>query len=159
MINWDTAGISVTAPAADGAIEQEQMQPLPWRASPENFHAWVASAPIKALRLFSTTVVKRELDFRLQGRRPYWEVVEKNGLTEFRLQIEAGSLWSLLWEFVGLDSSEGTTWRVCPHCGKIFYPKRKDQTYCTKEQQALASKRDWARRYRLEERARKVGGR
>jgi hypothetical protein len=66
---------------------------------------------------------------------------------QFRLVVGMDSLWDGIWQLFGWDTV-GISWRHCPHCQHIFYPKRHDQYYCSPRQQALASKRAYAARRR-----------
>lgn len=88
-------------------------------------------------------LVREELDLHTAARTTTWLRYEGG----FRPMLKAKGLLFMIWEFFGLDTAT-TEWRRCPHCQRLFYPKRRDQFYCTPRQQALASKRAYARRRR-----------
>lgn len=94
------------------------------------------------------TLVRGELDLHTAGRTTTW--VRYDG--GFKPMLKAKGLLFMIWEFFGLDTAT-TEWRRCPHCQRLFYPKRRDQFYCTPRQQALASKRAYAARRRAEEKS------
>ncbi|MGH9533817.1 MAG: hypothetical protein ACRD2E_03050 [Terriglobales bacterium] len=95
-------------------------------------------------------IVLGELNRQAEGRRPAWEWVEdaEQHRPGFRPVFTMTSLWAAIWEMFGWDTMREVTWRICPHCETLFYPPRKDRFYCTHEEQAKASKRNYARRTR-----------
>lgn len=105
--------------------------------------------PERWLRHWAAMFIKSELDGHSAQREPVWcwKGSEETRVW-FELKLALNSLWEGVWELLALDMAQPLGWRVCPHCGKLFYPPRKDRFYCTTEQQALASKRDWARKTR-----------
>jgi hypothetical protein len=70
------------------------------------------------------------------------EKSEENQPTGFQLTLKANSLWAAMWELFARDTV-GLGWRVCVHCGRLFYPPRKDRYFCTSELQQRYSKRHW----------------
>jgi hypothetical protein len=95
-------------------------------------------------------LVGRELNLHTAGSATAWI---RSGVG-FRPILRVSSLWSVIWEFLGLDTAT-ISWRRCPHCQRLFYPRRRDQFYCTPRQQALASKRNYIARIRAQERKRR----
>lgn len=96
------------------------------------------------------TLVRGELNLHTADRTTTWLRYEDG----FRPMLKAKGLLFMIWEFFGLDTAT-TEWRRCPHCQRLFYPRRRDQFYCTPRQQALASKRAYAAQRRAEERNRR----
>ncbi|MGH9533529.1 MAG: hypothetical protein ACRD2E_01575 [Terriglobales bacterium] len=112
----------------------------------EKFVAGVRKQNPGWLRHWAGMLIQAELDFQSQGRRAIWAWQGSVGTRVwFQQKLEMNTLWAGIWELLALDFAQPLPWRVCPHCGKLFYPPRKDRFYCTPEQQALASKRNWAR--------------
>ena len=127
---------------------------FPWVLNGLSFERWAmdfqfAEAKRQALRL-----VRQELEIHTAGCTIAWENGWEPTGGKFRPITVAPSLLTMIWEFLGLDSL-GLGWRRCPHCQKMFYPKRCDQFYCTVRQQALASKRHYAARRYAEEKRKK----
>lgn len=125
-------------------------------SEPFDFEKYVGSIRRQSawgLRHWAAMLLKSELDTHTEGRQPEWEW---HGSEEkqvgFSLVLRLESLWQAVWELFGADTAQPVGWRICPHCGKLFYPPRKDRFYCTPLQQALSAKRDWARRYRESQR-------
>jgi hypothetical protein len=120
---------------------------FPWQLSEQSGDEWLTHASMKELRDCALYLVNIELNAHMCGRRIVWHRGSEPLGEKFRPVIWVDSLWSAIWEFFGMDMT-GLSWRRCPHCQRLFYPKRKDQFYCTPRQQALASKREYARRSR-----------
>jgi hypothetical protein len=106
------------------------------------FDKWLGSATDDDLRSLAESVIHRELVRQLHTRKPWW--IRKQPELRFELTLLSGTLWNILWEMLAWDTSSGIFWRICPHCGKLFYPPRRDRFYCTSRQQVLASKRQYA---------------
>jgi len=123
----------------------------------EEFVGGIRKAAQWWLRHWAAMLIQAELDAHSENRQPvwYWQGSEETRVW-FRMSLTMNTLWEGVWELLALDLAEPLGWRVCPHCGKLFYPPRKDRLYCTPEQQALASKRDWARKYRSQVRGKVV---
>lgn len=94
-------------------------------------------------------LIQSELELHTVGRATTWVRFGEG----FRPTLKAKGLLFIIWEFFGLDSAT-TEWRRCPHCQRLFYPRRRDQFYCSPRQQALASKRAYAARRRGKEKRR-----
>jgi hypothetical protein len=124
---------------------------FPWQLLGQSAENWLQSAGIEELRKCALYLLNIELNTHTGGLRLIWQRGWEPSEQKFRPVIWVDSLWSSIWQFWGMDGS-GVSWRRCPHCQKLFYPKRKDQFYCTRRQQSLASKRDYARRRRSGER-------
>lgn len=120
---------------------------FPWERAGKAFEEWRRSATHSELRESALWLIHGELDLHMRHRHICWERGWEPSEVQFRPLVFVDSLWSLLWEFFGLDTAE-MSWRRCPHCQQIFYARRKDQFYCTPRQQALASKRAYAARRR-----------
>jgi hypothetical protein len=119
----------------------------PWDWA-DSFESWLSSASQKQLREGALDVVHRELNNHSFGRQLWWlRDLRQAGRDRFVPFTRTDSLRSMLWELFGLDTA-GVMWRRCLGCGRFFYPKRRDQFYCTPREQALASKREYARRRR-----------
>lgn len=123
--------------------EQWEALALPWKAEQNPFEKWLPSALTSTLRDHALSLIHRELNLHMRQRAFVWERGWESTGRKFRPVTHVDSLWSMIWELFGLDTA-GLSWRRCPHCQKLFYPKRKDQFYCTPRQQALASKRRYA---------------
>lgn len=106
------------------------------------FDKWLESAGDDNLRKLAERVIHREFVGQLQERKPWW--IRKGPELRFELTLLSGTLWNIMWEMLAWDTSSGVSWRTCPHCGKLFYPPRRDRFYCTSRQQVLASKREYA---------------
>jgi hypothetical protein len=122
----------------------------PLYRDPESFEKWAMLGSPESLRRETTQIVLLALNHYVSERKVRWRPFSEEGNDGFRLEIGEGSLWARCWEFYALDTSDGPGWRICPHCSKVFYPKRKDRFYCTVREQALASKRHWASNKRTE---------
>jgi hypothetical protein len=141
----------------DGA--QYVKKKWPWELADIQFEKWVEESPTRVLRDAALALVHSELNSHVTEASVSWERGWEPTKTKFRQVVFVKDLWSIIWEFFGWDTA-GTSWRRCPHCQRLFYPKRRDQFYCTPRQQALASKREYARRQRVVERhnAGRAGG-
>jgi hypothetical protein len=125
----------------------------PWDFAKKSFEDWLCETPTDVLRDEALRIVGSELTLHIRRAEIYWERGWESTDVKFRQIVVADTLRSVIWEFFGWDTA-GESWRRCPHCQRFFYPKRRDRFYCTARQQALASKRDYARRRRAEERRR-----
>lgn len=128
----------------------------PWQSEQKDFESWERETPTFMVRDYALDFVGCELNFHLSDSEIIWERCWEPTRAHFRQSIRTRSLLASIWQFLGWDTCE-VAWRRCPHCQKYFYPRRKDQFYCTSRQQGLASKRDYARRMRakLQKRARR----
>lgn len=132
--------------------------PFPWELEDQPFDEWVQSATLTTLKENALSLIHGELNLHIHGRRLGWERAWEPSKEKFRPVIWVDSLWSAIWEFFGWDTAS-ISWRRCPHCQRFFYPKRRDQFYCTPRQQALASKRRYAAMQRAEEKKKKQSAR
>jgi hypothetical protein len=115
---------------------------LPLAYDQRRFADWIGSASDAEVKEAAIGVVQRELVGQLQNRLPWW--IRTGPDLRFELTLLRGTLWHIMWEMLAWDTSSRTSWRICPHCGKLFYPPRRDRFYCTSRQQVLASKRQYA---------------
>jgi hypothetical protein len=110
---------------------------------------WADTAPVSSLAWFALQLIEENVNAGCDDVRVQWRI---HGTAFGQPVAEAGysgaSLWGLLWHLLALDIRGGLGWRMCPHCGRIFYPPRVDRFFCTPEQQRLASKREWWSRNR-----------
>jgi hypothetical protein len=116
---------------------------LPWGDC--EFRQWFRKANPKraAVAAAAADIIKRELNLHCYEMNSQWTCLNPNRL-EFRIVPTATSLWTAIWHLFARDTSEGLGWRVCPHCSKLFYPKRKDSYFCeSKYQKRFASRRWW----------------
>jgi hypothetical protein len=104
---------------------------------------WITTAH---LRQRTPIFIAEEITQQAGGAGLYWSWIDKRG---FVMEFEAASLWSIVWRLFARDSL-GLSWRVCPHCNRIFYPRRKDSRFCTPKLQANHAKREWDRKTRTE---------
>ncbi len=129
--------------------------PFPWNLAGLPFEKWAREVEFAEAKKQALALVRQELNLHSKDCAIRWEGGPQNSWEptgeKFRPVIQAPSLLSMIWELFGLDTA-GVAWRRCPHCQKLFYPKRRDQFYCTPRQQALASKRAYAARRRAAER-------
>jgi hypothetical protein len=129
---------------------QDWQRPWDWA---DSFKGWLSGTTQRDLHDHALDVVHRELNNHSVGRQLWWLRDVKPGRRDrFVPFTRTDSLRSMVWELFGLDTA-GVMWRRCLGCGRFFYPKRRDQFYCTPREQALASKRDYARRARARVRA------
>ena len=119
------------------------------------FEEWAKNTSFEDMRRWTVWLVRSELNSNTAGSRAFWDAGWDRTGEKFRQVVMSHSLWSMMWELFGFDTTE-TCWRRCPHCQRLFYPKRRDQLYCTSRQQGLASKRAYAARRRAEERKMKT---
>jgi hypothetical protein len=118
---------------------------------------WVSNLSAHDLRISTTGFIVRQVRENATGGM-FWRW-HKDGLGGilFAPEAKVGSLWAAIWEFFALDTGAGHIWRVCPHCGKLFYPSRRDRFFCTPRQQQLYSKRRyWRQREAERKKARKA---
>ncbi len=113
----------------------------------QDFKSWILGAGFRKQQTEALAVIHLALNHHLHGRWLHWEEYEPR---KFRMVLAFHTLWDGIWELFAWDTA-GTTWRRCPHCQRLFYPKRKDQFYCNPRQQALASKKEYARKRRRHE--------
>jgi len=133
--------------------------PLPWEEGGRTFEEWLGATVFKALREAAIQIFHGELNLHLAGREPRWarnDVDDPRQPPSFQFFITGGDLWQIIWELTGLDTAQMRSWRICPDCNKLFYPKRSDQYYCKSEEQVRASKRNYARTRRQRERLEKL---
>jgi hypothetical protein len=128
---------------------------FPW-SQPEGAQRWLGVAPHRVIRDLALRLILSELNCHISKCHLTWQRGWESSGEKFRQVIWVDSLWSTIWEFFGRDTATGA-WRRCPHCQKLFYPKRHDQLYCTPRQQSLWSKRRYAaeRRAQAHQRRRK----
>lgn len=132
---------------------------LPWKRANRTFERWLDDAVFEDLRKGAIHIFHGELNVHLAGREPRWMRMNLDDPTEpisFRLSFDGGNLWQKIWELTGLDTAPVRSWRMCPACNVLFYPKRSDQYYCRSEEQVRASKRNYARTRRQRERLKKM---
>ena len=122
----------------------------PWQYEKKDFESWGRETPIVQLRDYALQLIGSELNLHVSDCEIMWERCWEPTKEQFRQSIRTKSLWSSIWQLFGWDTCQ-LAWRRCPHCQKYFYPRRKDQFYCTSRQQGLASKRNYARRMRSKE--------
>jgi hypothetical protein len=107
---------------------------------------WVSSAPAQQLALLADAFVLREINAVTRDITPTWisQFDSDKGRMAMSLILLPHSLWAACWQLFGHDTLSSKVARNCPHCTKLFYPKRKEQIYCTSQQQQLFAKRRWA---------------
>jgi hypothetical protein len=113
---------------------------FPWRDG--EFSAWLRQASKRQVTVASAEIVKEELNLQAREMRIKWTCPDPSRL-EFRVVPYAASLWSAIWHLFARDTAEGLGWRVCPHCSKVFYPKRKDSYFCEPKFQKLHAANRW----------------
>jgi hypothetical protein len=101
-------------------------------------------APDRYLRERTPNFVADELNHQVRDSKPWWRWAEGRG---FVMSLSSTSLWAIIWQLFARDTL-GVSWRICPHCNRLFYPSRKDRFFCTSRLQVLHSKRQWARTHR-----------
>jgi hypothetical protein len=160
-VNWGVVGLRQNSPKPEDFSREENASSgflHPLRAPSDFFEDWIQRVPTGFLRQYALTLLNRELNVQMTGRSIYWQLMQIGSHEGFRPAIAADSLWKTLWEFLGLETADERMWRICPHCMKLFCPKRSDQFYCSSRQQVLASKRENARSRRERKRLRRMGG-
>jgi hypothetical protein len=130
---------------------------LPWQRAQLPFEEWLRGTAFTGLREAAIQIFHAELNMhRVEARWFRMDVYDPSQPTAFELHFLGGNLWQRIWELAGLDTSQVKSWRICPGCNTIFYPKRSDQFYCTSREQVLASKRNYIRARRQRERINKL---
>jgi hypothetical protein len=138
--NWDLKYWAV--------VEGLSFYSEPWRKPGELSPAeWLKKAScVPELRDLTYALIVRTVE-RYAAGKVQWQIrPDESGRPTFTPGVEIESLWSAMWEFFALDTVGGITWRICPHCGKVFSPPRKDRLFCTARLQQLHSKREWWRK-------------
>jgi hypothetical protein len=128
---------------------------LPWEGGERIFEEWLGDTVFEKLREGAINIFHGELNVHIKGREPRWirmDVFDPAEALSFQLSFLPGNLWQMIWELTGLDTAQVRSWRICPACNVLFYPKRSDQYYCRSEEQVRASKRNYARNRRQRER-------
>jgi hypothetical protein len=113
---------------------------LPWRVG--EFGQWLRKANRERVASAAAEIIKRELDLHCYGMKSQWVCADPQRF-QFRIVPSAASLWEAIWHLFARDTTEGLGWRVCPHCSKLFYPKRKDSYFCESKYQKLYSASRW----------------
>ena len=124
---------------------------FPWQVQNQDATTWLSHTPIDEMRSCALGLILNELTAHTSDLRIVWDRGWESSGRKLRPVIWVDSLWSAVWEFWGKDTI-GLSWRQCPHCQTFFYPKRRDQFYCTPRQQALWSKRRYAAEQYAQER-------
>jgi hypothetical protein len=154
---WDLGGVPLYP--LGGSPESRRREIHPWEKGEGTPEEWLGKTLFEELREVAIGIFHSELNSHLFGRQPRWlrrGVDDPREPASFQLFFSGGNLWQIIWELTGLDTAEGRSWRICPACNVVFYPKRSDQYYCKSEEQARASKRNYARTRRQRERLNKV---
>ena len=132
---------------------------LPWEKRDRTFDEQLSGTIFEELREAAIKVLHGELNLHLFERKPRWlrnDVWDPEQPPSFQFVLGGGNLWQMIWELTGLDTAQLRSWRLCPACNVLFYPKRSDQYYCKSEEQVRASKRNYARIRRQRERLGKL---
>jgi hypothetical protein len=156
--DWFALGCVPRCPLG-GSSASGRRRRLPWEKGEGTFGEWLGETPFEELREAAIGVFHGELNAHLFDRKPVWlrrEVDDPEQPLSFQLSLTRVNLWQIIWEITGLDTDEGRSWRICPSCNLVFYPKRSDQYYCRSEEQVRASKRNYARVRRQRERLTKL---
>ena len=103
-----------------------------------------------AARYFAREVIEKEISDHTEDISFAWTWESGKFVRSCRFE----SLLSVIWDQLATDLA-GISWRICPHCGKLFYPPRKDRFYCTTRQQTIASKQEYEE-YRARERRKRA---
>jgi hypothetical protein len=106
---------------------------------------WVRTAPYEQLALFADAIVAHQINTITDIKHVWisWFDRQKRRLS-FQPTLQPASLWAACWQFFASDTLTGKLARICPHCARLFYPKRKEQIFCTSQLQQLFAKRRWA---------------
>jgi hypothetical protein len=113
---------------------------LPWEVG--GFSQWLRKANPRRVAAAAAEIIKRELNLHCDEMKSQWTCPDPHRL-EFQIVPAATSLWAAIWHLFARDTTEGLGWRVCPHCSKLFYPKRKDSYFCESKYQKLYAARRW----------------
>lgn len=113
---------------------------LPWEVG--RFDQWLRKANPKRVAAAAAEIIKRELNLHCDEMKSQWTCPDPHRL-EFQIVPAAASLWAAIWHLFARDTTEGLGWRVCPHCSKLFYPKRNDSYFCESRFQKLYAARRW----------------
>jgi len=106
---------------------------------------WLASSPPDELRGMTFGLIAHETRQHLAAEIEWIVRPDEFKRPRFTPSAPFTSLWAWMWEAFALDTAAGVSWKICPHCGKVFYPPRRDRFFCTPRQQQLHSKRAWWR--------------
>jgi hypothetical protein len=121
---------------------------FPWRDGA--FHLWCRSANAKRVMATAAEIIKAELNLQCFEMRTRWTCFDRSRL-QFRLAPAARTLWTAIWHLFARDTGDGLGWRICPHCSKLFYPKRKDSYFCEPRYQKLHDANRWWNEHAEEE--------
>ena len=126
---------------------------VPWGNG--TFSEWLYRRPNEnQVRDGSAEIIKTELSLWAHEMKVQWTCSDACRL-DFRIVPSAKSLWSAIWHLFARDTSEGLGWRVCPHCSKLFYPKRKDSYFCESKYQKLFAANRWWQEHQEDELAKR----
>jgi hypothetical protein len=129
-------------------VRIENWPGFPGTQDSEKFKGWLKHPGIGPSREIVFATIQEEINAHaIAALRPWWHRTQKDGRPAFALALRTMSLWGAIWQFFAHDTL-GLGWRICPHCGRVFYPPRRDRFFCTTEQQQLHSKRQWAKKDR-----------
>lgn len=117
---------------------------FPWLDG--EFHLWFRKANPTRVMAASAAIIQAELNLWCYEMRVRWTCPEPSRL-QFQIVPFADSLWSAMWHLFARDMS-GLGWRICPHCSKLFYPKRKDSYFCDPKYQKLHAANRWWREHK-----------
>jgi hypothetical protein len=129
---------------------------LPWEDPDVSFEEWLHTAEDAKLREVTADLLQLELRAQLR-EAPRWIRDGAQGRPKFEPVLVSG-LWTAMWHLFALDT-QSRGWRICPHCGKLFYPPREDRRYCTSKLQVYYSKQRWWEKHKQEELAKRRGER
>lgn len=114
--------------------------PFPWEDG--KFLEWRRKANENVATQAVSEIIKKELDLQAHQMEIRWRCPDPRRLA-FQLAPHPKSLWMAIWHLFARDTVEGIGWRICPHCSKVFYPKRKDSYFCESKYQKLHAANRW----------------
>ena len=96
---------------------------------------WLEVGEAGVLKRVSHELVTAQIKKYASGAPSRYSFDLPDGTPIFSFANECKSLWETVWSHFALDSQNGIIWRVCPHCGKVFRPSRRERFFCTAELQ------------------------
>jgi hypothetical protein len=149
VLDYDDNFVGFIVKLSDETYDPACVEEVEIGPGKRGFSKWLEEAQEPELRDLAEATVRLSVEGHAGGL--VWSTErDGSGRMRFRQIVELGSLWAAVWNFFALDTQEQSLWRLCPHCGKLFWPPRRDRYYCTARQQQLHSKREWARQHRVE---------
>jgi hypothetical protein len=148
----DRAGNAPLGYIPDPIQKYIPLSQMPWQCGSDQARLFYTNPSMRRKLVYA--LVHSELILHTQDCVLTWAETQappRDGLSpavSFEPTRSFTSLWGAIWELFGLDTRQ-YGWRLCPLCGKLFYPKDHRSVCCSTEHQSLWSKREWAKKHRI----------